>query len=329
MGGSNGGMDLRQSLLVVGASGFVGSALTRALPAGYCVGTFCTRPIPQAVRFDITRERLGDRFLLRGHHFKHAVLAQGVTKLDQCAAAPQRSAKTNVLGTMQAIDDLLNAGVHPIIFSSDAVFDGSVGPRCEAEPTCPTLSYGQQKVAVEQYLQGKTGSWTILRLAKVVAGFAHERNLLSEWLTKVSRKELILCAKDQILTPIDVNDVARVVSFFLKSGSTGLYHVAGSEIVSRYQLLMELLAQLRSDLQRRAVVEACSLREIAAPEPLPMNCALDNAKLRRFTGFEFRSLASICSELCMTAWSQAIGSRAREDTAQQAPVLELRAGELL
>ena len=322
-------MDLRQSLLVVGASGFVGSALTRALPAGYWVGTFCTTTVPQAVRFDIARKRLGDRFLLRGHHFKHAVLAQGVTKLDQCAAAPHHSAETNVLGTIQAIDDLLNAGVHPIIFSSDAVFDGGVGARHEVEPTCPTLSYGKQKVAVEQYLQGKTGSWTILRLAKVVASFAHERNLLSEWLTKVSRKEPVLCAKDQILTPIDVSDVARVVSFFLKSGSTGLYHVAGTEIVSRYQLLMELLAQLPADLQRRAVVEGCSLREIVAPEPLPMNCALDNAKLRRLTGFEFRSVASICSELCTTAWSQAIAFWPRQDTARQPPVLDLRAQELL
>jgi hypothetical protein len=97
-----------------------------------------------------------------------------------------------------------------------------------------------------------------------------------------------------------------VLSFFLRSGSTGLYHAAGSEMVSRYHMFTELLAHLPPQLRRRAVVEACSLREITASETLPINCTLDNAKLRQLTAFKFRSLASICSELCvrMTPWPE-------------------------
>src|SRR5215468_4397162 len=115
-------------LLILGASGFLGSALLRQWKPRPYVATYWYRPFTGGVRFDVSTERLADRFLLRGHGFTHAVLAQGVTKLEQCALSSLDSATTNCVGTKGAMQDIVDAGVHPIYLSSDAVFDGTSGP---------------------------------------------------------------------------------------------------------------------------------------------------------------------------------------------------------
>jgi dTDP-4-dehydrorhamnose reductase len=292
-------------LLIVGASGFIGSRLMQAWPAGTCIGTYLHRPIANGVRFDIAAERLADRLLLRGHRFTHAVLAQGVTKLDQCAVSPELSNAVNVRGPILAVADLLDAGVHPIFLSSDAVFDGTTGARSEAEPPCPILAYGRQKMAVEEYLRTRAASWTILRLCKVVAGFADERNMLAVWLGKVARGEPILCATDQTLTPVDMDDVIRAVAFFAKTGTPGLFHVAGSQSVTRHGLLQELLKHVPAKCRERAKIQTCRLAEIPSPEPLPVHCGLRNDKLRALCNWEPATMTDVCRNLCRTVFSEA------------------------
>jgi dTDP-4-dehydrorhamnose reductase len=292
-------------LLIVGASGFIGSRLMQSWPADACVGTYLHRPITSGVRFDIAAERLTDRILRRGHGFSHAVLAQGVTKLDQCALSPEHSNAANVRGPLLAIADLLDAGVHPIFLSSDAVFDGTIGPRSEAETPCPILAYGRQKVAVEEYLRARNSPWTILRLCKVVAGFADERNMLSAWLRKLVRGEPILCATDQILTPVDIDDVIRAVTFFVTTGTPGLFHVSGSQSMTRHALLLELLKHVPDQYRERANIRTCRLVDISAPEPLPVNCSLRNDKLKAVFDWNPAAMANVCRNLCRKAFSEA------------------------
>jgi dTDP-4-dehydrorhamnose reductase len=285
----------------------------RAFP-GDCVGTFLSRPVANSVRFDVAVERLADRLLLRGHGFTHAVLAQGVTKLGECALMPEKSAAANVFGPMRAIDDLLDAGVHPIFLSSDAVFDGTGGPRAEEAPPHPLLSYGRQKLAVEEYLRAKTEGWTILRLCRVVASFVDERNLLSAWLDSIVRSEPIFCATDQILSPLDVDDVVRLVDLFVRTEANGLYHVASSETITRHELLMELLKQVPASYRSRAIIKPCRLRDISTPERLPLNCSLNSDKLRALCGFQFNPMETICSRLCRNAFPESSSLGRAEQT---------------
>ncbi|HEX9627596.1 MAG TPA: sugar nucleotide-binding protein, partial [Acidiferrobacterales bacterium] len=219
-------------LLIVGGSGFVGSAVARAWRLRPSITTYCNRPLAGAERFDIARERLADRFLQPGHGFSHAILAHGATTLERCALMPEARA-INVRGTLQAIDDLVEAGVHPVFLSSDGVFDGTRGRRTEQDAPNPILAYGRQKLAVEAHLQAMTTPWTILRLTRVISGADHPRNLLSQWVGMIEKGTLIRCARDQILAPVDLAYVLQAVAFVVGEGVTGLVHLSGPELVTR------------------------------------------------------------------------------------------------
>ena len=292
-----------QRLLVLGGSGFVGSALVREWKPRPYLATYWHRPFPNGVRFDVSTERLADRLLLRGHGFTHAVLAQGMTNLEQCALMPNDSAATNVTGTLRAIDDLVDAGVHPIFLSSDAVFDGSPGLRTENDSPSPILAYGKDKLIVEQYLQNLSGFWTTLRLTKVVAGISDNRNLLSQWLTSVENGQLIRCATDQLLTPVDLQYVIQAIIYVIETHSTGLFQVSGSEAVSRYDLLQKLLQYVPEHVRRRTLVQKCVIREINFRGLLPQNCTLANAKFTSLSGILPRPLNEVCAELCDNVYS--------------------------
>jgi dTDP-4-dehydrorhamnose reductase len=289
---------IEQKVLVLGASGFIGSALIRNLDTRSFAATYLTRPIQSGVRFDIARQRLRDQLLRAGHGFTHALLAQGVTNLEQCARMRHSAAAVNVDGALRAIDDLLDAGVHPIFLSSDAVFDGGPGLRTEIDEPFPILSYGRDKLEVEAYLAERECPWTVLRLTKVIAGFSDRRNLLSQWLEQIALGRLIRCAIDQFLTPVDIEYVVRAIWFVIATSVQGVFHIAGSEMVTRYELLQHLLARAPDAVRRAATVQSCSLDEFAGIEPLPHNCALSSEKFITLSGIRPRSLEDLCEELC-------------------------------
>src|SRR5262249_4045985 len=154
----------------------------------------------------------------------------------------------------------------------------------------PILAYGKDKLAVEQYILNLNVFWTILRLTKVISGTHDNRNLLSQWLTSIENGELIRCATDQLLTPVDLQHVIEAIIFVIENSETGLFHVSGSEIVSRYELLQQLLQYVPKPARRRIQLEKCTLSEINFYELLPRSCSLSNAKFTSRAGMIPRRL---------------------------------------
>ncbi len=285
-------------ILVIGGSGYIGTRLYRKLGPKRVVATYAHRPFPGGVHFDGRGMRLADTLLSGKHAFKCAVLLQGITNLDYCARHPNEAAAANVAASKRIIDDLVDAGVKPIFISSDGVFDGSVGLRAESDEAHPILVYGRQKLAIETYLAALRSEWTVLRLTKVVSACLDRRNLLYDLLFRLSQGEVVRAAFDQILTPVDLEDVVDAIDCALKPGFGGLYHVAGSQAVSRIELVTMLLSFANPVFREAAKVEVCSLSDFVFREPRPKNCSLSNRKFIAATGHRFRSLESVCCRIC-------------------------------
>ena len=286
-----------QKILVIGGSGFIGRRLVAHLGPERTIATYHSAPFPGGVPFDSATMRLADRFLTGRHRITHGILLQGITGIDRCALAPEESARVNGDGAINAIDDLLDAGVVPIFVSSDSVFDGIRGPCTETDPVCPILTFGHQAAAVETHLRSLSAPWVIARLTKVVASFPNPRNILSEWIDAISRRELIRCAYDQILSPVDIDDVVAALAFFASNELHGLYNISGPRSLARIELLHTLLGFLEPRIRTVARIEVCSLSEIAVVEPRPKNCSLSNRKFAVASGLLAAPPDRICARL--------------------------------
>jgi len=285
-----------QRVLVIGGSGFIGGRLVARL-GPHATATYLTKPLSGGIVFDIRTMRLADRLLRGQHGFSHAILAQGNNNIDYCAKHPAETDEVNVVGTARAISDLIDAGVVPVFISSDGVFSGNSGFRTEADSPDPILTYGHQKLAIERYMAGLSSPGLVARLSKVVGSCPDPRNIMSEWLDMVEAGRTLLCATDQILSPIDLDDVVDVVLALMKRGASGLYNVCGSEALSRFNLLNRLLAHTPSNFRARARIETCRLADLPLAEPRPLDCSLSNRKLMQEFAPELRPIEDICARL--------------------------------
>ncbi|HYA28637.1 MAG TPA: sugar nucleotide-binding protein, partial [Acidobacteriota bacterium] len=260
----------RTRFLIIGASGFIGTHLYARLGRERAIATYYQNPISGGIYFDASRMRLSEELLRGDHGIAFAFLLGGIGKLDDCARDPKGTARVNVDGIKRMIDDLETAGVKIIFTSSDAVFDGTRGQWTENDPPKPILTYGKQKVAVENYLIEKDSTWVIARLSKVVGSEPGVHNLIGEWLEDIEAGRTLKCARDQIFSPIAVEDVVTALIRLAEGPFTGIFNVCGPRSMSR----LDLLNMLKNEIQHYKNIEVkivpCSIKDFSFMEERPL-----------------------------------------------------------
>jgi dTDP-4-dehydrorhamnose reductase len=286
-----------KSALVVGASGFVGRALLSHLGPERGVGTWHSKPAEGLVRFDAVTERLSDLRRLPSD-LTHVFVPFGLVNPEACARDPEGTAKINVDSVIRLLEDAMATGLVPIFVSTDYVYDGSRGMRTEDEAQSPNTEYGRQKVAVERWLQSRAEPWLIARLSKVVSGDTTTHSVLGQWVNDIRTGNRMRSATDQVFSPAYVDDLAIAMIRLAEAGARGIFHVAGPEAMSRYDLNMLLVEAVRSvDPKVTSVVQPCSLRDIPFAEERPLNTSLSTAKLESVVEWRFRSMMEVCRKV--------------------------------
>jgi dTDP-4-dehydrorhamnose reductase len=158
------------------------------------------------------------------------------------------------------------------------------------------------RTSVYARLSTHTRPWTILRLTKVIAGSTGHRSPLSQWLAAIERGQPIRCATDQNLTSVDLDYVTQAILFFVATCTQGIFHISGSEVVARHALLQRLFAQMPAAAHRQAIVQRCSVDEIAIFEKLPHNCAPSNAKFSALPRMTSHPIDELSAELCTSVF---------------------------
>lgn len=283
--------------LLLGASSFVGRHLFQQLGHSAAVGTYFNNAKKYMRYFDSVTMSLGE-IIRPDERFTHAVILLGDSQPDSCHADIIKSQKLNVTSIVQIIDSLVSYNIIPIFISSQFVFDGVRGGYTEEDTVNPILVYGQQKVAVENYLKDRCEAYLVLRLPHVYGSVKGDRTLLTSWLDQILKGETrIRCAEDQRFSPIYVGDVAEAVRATVENGCVGTYHVAGPQIYARIELLKMLLSKLQDRLDIDIEIEACSINEFAVAEPRPIDVSMNTDKLIRDTGLTLHDAGAVCEQI--------------------------------
>jgi dTDP-4-dehydrorhamnose reductase len=198
----------------------------------------------------------------------------------------------------KVIDDLIDHGIMPVFASSDAVFDGTRGMWTEEDLVNPILTYGRHKAQVERYLQEKSSRWLVARLAKVSGAGPRQADILSDWMDKLESGAEIHCARDQVFSPLDVDDAIDAMLGLAEGGHSGIFHVCGPRPVSRLQLLQMLIEEIDKYRERElpARIIPCSIRDplLKFAEPRPFDLSMSPGKLYATLGRSFDDPREIC-----------------------------------
>lgn len=279
-------------ILLLGASSYVGQHISDGLADSGVIATHNSTPVSGSVHFDATQMSLAD-ILPENEPITHALILYAETRLDACKADLKRSHEINVASTKKVIDQLVDRGIKPVFTSSEYVFDGERGRYTEDDPAHPTTVYGSQKVEIENYLEQQCADYAVLRLAKVFGTDPTDHTILSGWLDQIRDGEEIRCARDQVYSPIHIDDVVASANAAVRMNLSGIYHVANPEPWSRLGMLRALLSAIQAD----ANVVECSIRDFDFLDNRPLDLSMEPGKIMKAASLQFKTVPVACAEL--------------------------------
>lgn len=207
-----------------------------------------------------------------------------MSKSPDCQAQPELAHKINVEATARLAE--LAADIPFIFFSSDLVFDGKAGNYDESAAVNPLSVYAETKVAAERIVLANPRHAVIRTSLNGGTSPTGDRGFNEQMRQAWQAGQTLKFFSDEFRCPIPAVATVRATWELLNNGHAGLFHVAGSERLSRAQI-GELLAARCPQLSPKFLVT--SLKEYSGAPRSPdtsMNCA----KVQRLLSFPLPGL---------------------------------------
>jgi dTDP-4-dehydrorhamnose reductase len=265
---------------VTGAAGLIGNYLVQTA-ARFAPG-WRVKPILRE-QFDLTDFPAVDRTFNRG---KPGLIIHcaALSRSAACQADPVLAAKLNVAVTQHLCE--LAEGIPMIFFSTDLVFDGCQGNYVETDPVHPLSIYADTKVQAEHRVL-QNPRHTIVRVSlNTGVSPTGNRSFTEEMRRAWEQGETLKLFTDEFRCPIPATVTARAVWELVERRQPGLYHLGGSERLSRWEI-GRLMAKRWPGT--RASIEPALAKDYPGP-PRPLDTSLDCSKIQALLSFRLPGL---------------------------------------
>ncbi|MFQ6092783.1 MAG: dTDP-4-dehydrorhamnose reductase [bacterium] len=283
-----------EAILITGCSGLLGQKLAAQAAERYTVygvGLRQRSPVQgllrQYIQLDIT-DRQSVLEALQTIRPDWVINTAAMTDVDGCEREPQRAFEVNVEGLHHLADGCQQCGARLVQLSSDYVFNGQSGPYAEGDEPNPLNVYGRTKAESERLLQQGGAEYVVVRTA-VLYGFAPvaRSNFVSWVCSSLRRGEKIRVATDLYANPTLVDGLAKAILTAIGKGARGVFHMAGSEWLSRYDFALKLAHALGLD---HTFILPTPAAELNLDAPRPLRSGLKTDKAREELGLTFLSV---------------------------------------
>ena len=281
-------MKPRTMVCVTGGTGLVGKGLEETRPPSTEMVSTHLRRYPvrgsrvRHLLMDV-REKTQVEAFFRRHPCDVVVHAAGAANVDYTETHPLESWESNVLGTLNIVTACQRRGSRLIYLSSNAVFDGTSPPYREGDPLRPVNRYGAIKIECERIVRAMQGPWTIVRPI-LMYGWPHATgrpNFVTWLLRELRRKQPLHVVTDVYENPLWVHQLSRAIWEMVERKSHGVFHIAGGEVINRYQFARQAaeVFGLKGSLIRP--VRSAFFPSLA---PRPRNTSLATRRMERELG---------------------------------------------
>lgn len=265
-----------QTAWITGAGGLIGNCLVQTAPHRGVVGL--TRAHLDLADFAAVRAAF------REQRPRLVIHCAALSRSPDCERDPPLARKLNVDVTACLAE--LSAEIPFILFSSDLIFNGRKGNYTENDRPNPLSVYAETKLAAEQIVLANPRH-TVVRLSlnggispKGDRGF--NETMRRAWQDGQSLRLFT----DEFRSPLPATVTARAVWELVAQNRPGLYHLAGRERLSRWDI-GQLLAARWPELNPR--IEPSSRRDYTGP-PRPLDTSLNCAKIQTLLSFPLPGL---------------------------------------
>jgi dTDP-4-dehydrorhamnose reductase len=266
---------MKPRIWITGAGGLIGNYLVQIAPKqapGY-EARGLTRAMLELTDFAAVRRAF------QAEKPAGVIHCAALSRTPECQSHPDAARKINVEATRALAE--LAADIPFLFFSTDLVFDGELGGYDETAPVNPIMVYGETKVAAEEIVLCNPAH-TVVRTS-LNAGISPTRDhAINEQLLLAWRAgKTLRLYEDEFRSPIAAEVTARATWELFKLSLPGVFHIAGSERLSRWQIGRTLLA---THPEFAGQLEAGSRKENTGT-PRPPDTSLNCEKIQKRLSF--------------------------------------------
>lgn len=256
--------------IVIGGSGQIGGWLLRHLAdRGHeGIGTYNTVEYPGLHRLD-AGDREAAAAWLRDQRPEVVYYPAGFTWVDGCEKDPAKARASNLEEPLNLARVAADLGARFVYFSTDYVFRGDAGPDAEDDPADPPNAYGRAKLEAEGAIAEALGDRALIARTSWVYGPERQgKNFAYQVVRRLVTDQPVMVPSDQRSSPSYAPDVALATIRLVEDGRSGLYHVAGPEVVSRPDFAKAIAEAFGLDPSPIGSKPTAEFGAGAAPRPL-------------------------------------------------------------
>lgn len=279
-------------VLVTGASGLLGFALTRELQeAGARVcGVWSTHPVSgacaESIRCDL-RDREAVAEILVQTTPEVVVHAAALTDVGLCESDPALADAVNVQATRHLAMEAARAGAALVCVSSDAVYGDAAQPHHEDDACQPLSVYARTKLAGEEAALRHAPGALVLRTTIVGTAPGDTKSLVA-WLLRSFREGREVCGfQDVDFSPLFTTDFSRLLIAAVRLRLAGIWNLGASDACSKFHFARRLAEALDFDPH---LVQPGKLADAALRGPRCFQSALDSRRIATALGHALPSV---------------------------------------
>lgn len=176
--------------------------------------------------------------------------------------------------------------------STDYVFgnwiDKASRPPKPTDRVRPRNKYGRQKRQAEKMVLEASDNNLVVRVNSLF-DYQGRNNMFRYVYESLSRGEEVKAMTDQISNPISTFDAAALTVKLFEQGATGIFHLGGSDFVSRYEFACHIADFYGFDKKKIIPIKADAYPR---PAPRPKKAGLDCSATEKLLNVRMPSLAS-------------------------------------
>ncbi len=281
-------MSEKKKLLVIGASGLLGSKLFVNAASKYNVSGSYNPEVDGKSSWRLEPMDIGSKDgvekLFEKVRPEVAILCAAMTNVDACETKPLIANRVNATGPELVARSCKKMNVRLVHVSTDYVFDGRKTMKYTEEDVPKPISvYGSSKLSGERAVLSTLPDAVVARPA-VLYGWnpLEDKDNFATWvLKKLKKNEKVTMFEDQRISPTFADDLAKTLLELAERDVRGIWHVSGPDCLDR-PTCGRMIARA-FDLDDKLVVPVPS-SSVSLPAKRPKYSCLDVGKVEKLLG---------------------------------------------